>query len=76
MPFPLDEVTLMVFCSIRVQSVQTGTVFRDLWALKFMSEAAGFPVDFLKMHQLQRMKTGMSKTFGKKKLDKRLPVTE
>ena len=65
----------MLFCTIRVHSVQTTTVFRDLWALKFMSESVGFPVDFVKMHQLQRMKTGMLKTFGKKKPDKRLPVT-
>ena len=40
-----------------------------------MPEAVGFPVDFGKMYQLQRMKTCMCKTFGKKKLDQRLPVT-
>ena len=74
-PFPVDEIVLILFCVKRVHKVKVTTVFKDLWALQFMSQTIGMHVDFSKMDLLQRTKTGLQKTFGRSKPDSRLPIT-
>lgn len=72
---PISELKLMFFSAERSLKVKNTTVFKNLYAIKYMAEVNGQFVDLKQMHNLQRLKTGISKVFGVNRPDLRLPCT-